>query len=165
MHKSDRGQISAEFVIITGFIFVLTCMIAFFIGGSNELIFAMAAAKNGADKGAIINSLAVYPEESFANYIENQTILLSPYSVKIVKIDYQIQGFSSLYNRRKIQLRIYAETTISNLKARNCIGDRINYYARKSISETFNTQNLSNSLFNPAFSDRYYFTTCDVQWI
>lgn len=63
-----------------------------------------------------------------------------------------------------MQLKIHASTPSIDPDDRGCVGDRINFYARKSISDVFNTQNLTNSLFNPAFSDRYVFTTADVVW-
>ncbi|MDP3066635.1 MAG: hypothetical protein Q8N08_07850 [Methanobacteriaceae archaeon] len=44
------------------------------------------------------------------------------------------------------------------------MGERINYYVRKGISETFQTEYLSNLAFNPVFSSKYYYTTADVAW-
>lgn len=45
------------------------------------------------------------------------------------------------------------------------LGDRINFYARKSVAESFSTSNQTNKLYNPVFSSRYVFTTADVKWI
>ena len=165
MYMGVKGQISAEFVMMVGFMLVVTCAVALFIGGINELTHAMAAARTGAGEGAVADSLAVYPDEAYSDYIKEHQRLLSPSSVKIVKIEYKNQGLNPLYNRTKIQLKIYASASSVKSADRDCIGERINFHARKSICETFNTQGLTNSFFNPAFSNKYVFTTCDVPWV
>lgn len=137
---------------------------AFSLGGVNEMDQAMAAARNGALEGALTGSLAIYPDESFSNYERQHPQLLNPSSVKIVKIDHKDQGFNPTYNRTKIQLKIHAVAPSIKLEDRGYMGDRINFYTRKSICEAFKTQDLTNSLYNPAFSDRYVFTTGDVEW-
>jgi uncharacterized protein (UPF0333 family) len=161
----EKGQISAEFIMIAGFMLAVSCAVALYIGDESELTHAMAAARSGASEGVIADSLAIYPDEAFSDYNWEHIRLISPSSVKIVKIDYKNQGFNTLYNRTKIQLRIYATGSSLNKTDQNCLGERLNYHARKSISEVFNTQNLTNSFFNPAFSHRYVFTTGDVQWV
>lgn len=160
-----NAQISAEFIMIAGFILIITCAVVYFIGEESELIHAMAAARSGATEGAIADSQAVYSDEAFSDYNKEHPRLLIPTNVKIVKIDYINQGFNPLYNRTKIQLRIYASGPSMSNSDKNCLGDRINFQARKSICETFNTQDLTNSFFNPAFSAKYVFTTGDVQWV
>ncbi len=165
MYIGVKGQISAEFIMMVGFMLVVTCAVALFIGEANELTQAMAAARTGAGEGAVADSLAVYSDEAFLNYTVDHTGLLSPSSVKIVKIEYKDQGLNPLYNRTKIQLKIYASAPSVKSADKDCIGERINFNARKSICETFNTQNLTNSFFNPAFSSKYVFTTSDVQWV
>lgn len=160
-----QGQISAEFIILTGFMLLVTFSIALSIAHETELTNAMAAARSGASEGIIADSLAVYPDKAYSDYTSEHPRLISPSGVKIVKISYLNQGFNPIYNRTKIQLRIYATCPSLNKSERNCLGDRINFHARRSICEVFNTQNLTNSLFNPAFSDNYVFTTGDVQWI
>lgn len=160
-----EGQISAEFIMLAGFMLVVSCSVALSIGNESELTHAMAAARSGAAVGVIADSVAVYPDEAYADYTKEHKRLISPSGVKIVKIDHINQGFNPLYNRTKIQLRIYATGSNMNKSDLNCLGDRINFHARRSICEVFNTQNLTNSFFNPAFSDKYVFTTGDVQWV
>lgn len=160
-----KGQISLEFILIVGFMLLLSCSVALFIGDDSELTHAMAAARSGASEGAIADSLAIYPDITFQNYMQEDTRLLSPSSVKIVKINYTNKGFNSSYNRTRIQLHIYATGTWMNGAERYRLGERINFYARKSICEVFNTQDLSNYYFNPAFSDKYVFTTAGVEWV
>lgn len=160
-----KGQISVEFILLMGFMLIVTCAVAAYIFEDSELTYAMGAARSGAVEGVIADSMAVYPEESFKSYQQEYPRLISPSGVKIVKIDYAEPEFNSTYNRTKIQLKIYATGTNLDNEEQYRLGSRINYYARKSICEVFNTQNLTNSAFNPAFSDNYYFTTAGVEWV
>ena len=161
----ENGQISAEFIMLTGFLLLATFSVALFIAHESELTQAMAAARSGASEGIIADSQAVYSDEAYSDYTIEHPKLISPSNVKIMKVDYVNQGYNPLYNRTKIQLRIYASGPPLNKTDLNCLGDRINFHVRKSICEVFNTKNLTNSFFNPAFSDKYVFTTGDVQWI
>jgi len=166
MNMGFRGQLTAEYVITAGFIFIIVYSMVFYIGDANELNQVMSAVRIGAAEGASADSMAIYPDETFKDYQKESPGLLNPSSVKIVKIDYKNLGFNLTYNKIKIQLQIYASApSVQDSKYKDCIGGRINFYARKSIAEAFQTQNLSNSVFNPVFSDRYVFTTRDVQWI
>lgn len=159
------GQISAEYMMIAGFMLIVSCSVALFISTDSELTHAMAAARSGATQGIITDSLAIYPDESYKNYEKEHFRLISTSGVKIVQIKYKNEGYQPLYNRTKIQLHIYATSTHMNSTDLNCLGDRINYNARRSICEVFNTKDLTNSFFNPAFSGKYVFTTADVDWI
>jgi hypothetical protein len=166
MLKEVKGQFTVEYILVMGFFFIIIGCLAYFTGEANELNQIMAAARSGAAEGSVVDSMAIYPQNAFSDYMQNHPRLLSPSSVRIVKIEYKNQGFNSTYNRTKIQLKIYASApSVTTNEDRNCLGDRLNYYARKSISETFKTQNLTNSIFNPAFSNRYLVTTGDVCWV
>lgn len=159
-----KGQISVEFILLMGFMLIVTCAVAAYIFEGSELTHVMAAVRSGASEGAIANSQAIYPDETFDEYRNEGIRLLSPSSVKIVKVTCVNKEFSDEYNRTKIQLRIYATGSHMSGAERYRSGSRISYYARKSICEVFQTENLTNSAFNPAFSDKYVITT-GVQWI
>lgn len=161
-----HGQLTIEFLMILGFSLIITIPLIMGISGSNELNQAMAASRAGALDGSLSDSLAVYPEDTFKDYEVEHLRLVNPSCVKIIKIDYINQGLSQAYNKTKIQLRIHASAPqVKDKTDRNCLGDRINFYARKKICESFHTENLTNSLFNPAFSNNYVFTTADVRWM
>ena len=161
----SKGQISIELILIIGFILIIVLGIASFLGEDTELNQAMAAARSGAINGANTDSLAIYPEEPFKNYTVEHQRLLSPSNVKIIKIDYTNQGFNEKYNKTKIQLRISASApSVTDISDRNVLGDRVNFYARKSICESFGTSSQTNEMFNPAFSNEYMITTVDVTW-
>lgn len=160
-----EGQTSAEFIMLMGFMLLVTCTVAHFIGEDSELTHAMAAARTGATEGVIADSVAVYPEDTFEKYMQEHRRLVSPSGVKIVKVGYKNEGFNAAYNRTKIQLQIYATGSRMNEEERYRLGQRINYYARRSICQVFNTENIDNTAFNPAFTNRYFFTTAGVEWI
>ena len=151
--------------MIAGFMLIVSCSVVIFIISDSEFTHAMAAARSGATQGIIADSLAIYPDESFKNYEKEHIRLINPSGVKIVQIKYVNEGYETKYNRTKIQLHIYATATHMNETDLNCLGERINYNARRSICEVFNTQNLTNSLYNPAFSYKYIFTTAQVDWL
>ncbi len=161
-----KGQISLELILLIGFIIVLILGIASFLGNDNELNQAMSAARSGATEGANTDSFAIYPEEAFKNYTAEHKRLLNPSSLKIIEINYTNQGFSEKYNKTKIQLKISASVpSVRDSSDRNALGDRVNFYARKSICESFSTSDQTNEMFNPAFSNKYVITTSDVTWV
>ncbi len=161
-----KGQISIEFVLIVAFALIIVFSVAPILGNDVELTQTMGAARNGAINGANVNSFAIYPDETFDIYSKENPRLLYPASVKIIEIDYKDYGFNATYNKTHIQLKITASSpSIKNLEDKNSMGDRINFYARKSICESSGTSNLTNKLFNPAITSRYVITTADVRWI
>ena len=161
-----KGQISIELILIIGFILLIILGIGSFIGTDNELNQAMSAARSGAIEGANTDSFAIYPEEAFKNYTTEHKRLLSTNNVKIIKINNANQGYNEKYNKTKIQLQISASApSVTDISDKNALGDRVNFYARKSICESFDTPYQTNEMFNPAFSNRYVFTTTDITWI
>lgn len=161
-----KGQVSIELILIIGFILLIILGIGSFIGTDNELNQAMSAARSGAIEGANADSFAIYPEEAFKNYTVEHKRLLGTNSVKIIKINYVNQGFNEKYNKTKIQFQISASApSVTDISDRNALGDRVNFYARKSICESFDASDQTNEMFNPAFSNRYVFTTTDVTWV
>lgn len=160
-----RGQVSIELVFLTGFIMVLVMGITSYLGEDVELNQAMAAARSGAIEGANVNSFAIYPEDAFDKYNKERPWFLNPANVKIIKVEYENRGFNATYNKTWIQLRITASCPTLKNHDKNPLGDRINYYTRKRISESFGTSDQTNIVYNPSFSNRYVFTTRDVKWI
>ena len=166
LKTENNGQISMEFILLIGISFILILSLATFLNNENELNIAMAAARNGAIEGANMDGVAIYPKSSFDDYSNNNQILTYPSSVKIIKIEKTNNGFHDVYNRTRIQLRVYASSPdLKTTSDKNSAGDRINYYVRKNIANSFKTENLSNNLYNPSFSTNYVFTTANVQWV
>lgn len=161
----SRAQISIEFMMIVAMIPLMVLLFGSFTSESSELTLAIAAARNGATQGANLDSLAFYPDQAFSIYTHKNQRLLLPSKIQILKVEYKNQGYNSVYQRTKIQIRVHAsDPTLKNQDDKNCMGERINYYVRKSISGSFKTDYMTNNAFNPVFSYRYYYTTADVKW-
>ena len=78
----------------------------------------------------------------------------------------KIEKGKDTLNKTRIQLKVYASCpNIQTLEEKESIGDRINYNMRKSIVKSFKNENITNKLYNPAFSDSYSFTTANVEWV
>ena len=167
MKIDEKGQITVELLLLISFALITTIMLANAIMDSNELNIAMASARNGAFEGISSSGLAIYPKESYDNYSKDpkKQSLMREKNINIVKISQTIKGKDN-FNRTRIQLKIYASSpNIKTKEEKESIGDRINYNVRKSITKSFKTENITNRLFNPAFSNKYSFTTANVVWI
>lgn len=166
IRKDNKGQISVELLLLISIIIIIIIGVSITLNNETELTKAMASARQGATEGSSINGLAIYPKESYDEYIsKNLDSMTHTKSIKIIKIDKKVQDKDAL-NKTRIQLKIYAHCQdIKTTNEKETAGDRINYNVRKSISTSFNTQNLSNALFNPAYTPHYSFTTANVQWV
>jgi len=166
-----QGQVSMELVFLTGFIIVLMMGITSYLGEDIELNQAMAAARSGAAESANINSFAIYPsgrrDDPFYRYYRETPWLLNPQSIEIVRVDYKNLGIHPRHNKTWIQFRVVASSPFMKRHpiGHDPLGDRINFYVRKSISESFGTSGQTNVFHNPSFSNRYVFTTRGVKWI
>ena len=158
----EKGQITVELLLLISFTLITAIILANVVFDTNELNVAMISARNGAFEGISSNGLAIYPKESYDNYSKDpkKQSLMRMKSIKIVKITQSIKGKDN-FNRTRIQLKIYA----SSPDVKTSVGDRINYNVRKSIANSFKTENITNKLFNPAFSNKYSFTTANVVWV
>lgn len=167
MKMDKKGQITVELLLLISFALIATIMLANIIMDSNELNMAMASARDGAFEGISSSGLAIYPKESYDNYSRDpkKQSLMREKNIKIVKIDQSIKGMDN-FNKTRIQLKIYASSpNVKTKEEKESVGDRINYNIRKSIANSFKTENMTNRLFNPAFSNKYSFTTANVVWI
>ncbi len=161
-----KGQLAIEYIFWLGLSFILILSMVNMAMDSDELNMAITAARSGAIEGANMNSFAVFPEKSFSEYENHKERINFPSSIRILKIDAINCGFNSSYQKTKIQLIAHVSAPgISKKTYKDCLGSRINYYMRRSISKVFETENITNSLYNPAFSPKYVFTTADVRWV
>ncbi|PKL69139.1 MAG: hypothetical protein CVV28_01795 [Methanobacteriales archaeon HGW-Methanobacteriales-1] len=162
----NHGNIAIEYMLIVGMAFIISLMVLNFINTEQELDNALGAARSGASEGINMNNFAIYPKETFNTYETEKPTLISPSSIKIVKIEAKNQGYNINYKKTKIQLKVFVSCTKPlNSNEKNSLGDRINFNIRKSISICFKNENLTNSFYNPAFSPKYVFTTADIKWI
>lgn len=166
MIANNKGQVSAEYLLLFGSFIVILMISLSFIASQNELTMAMSAARNGVNEGSLSSASAIYPSDTYAEYSRSDYELLIPSSVEIINISYTDMGYDSNFDKQKIQFKVYAHSS-KNLdkKELDSIGDRINYNLRKSIALTFESTKSTNKLFNPVFSHHYIFTTANVKWV
>ena len=167
MKMDKKGQITVELLLLISFTLITAIILANVALDTNELNVAMVSARNGAFEGVSSNGLAIYPKESYDNYSKDpkKQSLMRMKNIKIIKITQSIKGKDN-FNRTRIQLKIYASSQdVKTKEEKESVGDRINYNARKSIANSFQTENITNKLFNPAFSNKYSFTTANVVWV
>ena len=162
----NKGQISAELLLILGLLILVMMISLSFIASQNELTMAMTAARNGVNEGSLYTTGAIYPTDTYSDYSKQDTRLLIASSVEIVNISYVEEGYDSNYDKKKIQFKVYAHSSANlNKKELDSIGDRINYNLRKSVALTFESSKATNKLYNPVFSSHYVYTTANVKWI
>lgn len=167
MKLDKKGQITVELILIISFTLITIIIVSNLALEANELNIAIASARNGAFEGISSNGLAIYPKESYDTYSKDpkKVSLMKTKNIKIVKITQSIKG-KDKFNKTRIQLKVYASSPqIKTKEEKESAGDRINYHVRKSITNSFKTENITNRLFNPAFSNKYSFTTANVLWI
>lgn len=161
-----NGQLSAEFVMILGIVIVTSLIFGHACLEAIEINTCMALARNGVTEGSTLDSLAFYPSLTFEQYSKKYLRLKTCSKVVYVGTKWLNCGYDSRYKKIKILLQVRASIPYNMDKnERNCQGDRINYYVRKNICKAYKTENLTNIYYNPAFSDSYYFTTSEVEWV
>ena len=166
MIKENKGQASAELLLLLGVLVLIVMIGVSFIANENELTLAMSAARNGVNEGSLYASGAIYPSDTYKEYSTSDYLLLIPSGVEIVNISYNDMGYDSKFDKTRIQFKVYAHTSKDFDKEElDSIGDRINYNLRKSIANTFDSSKSTNKLYNPVFSPHYVFTTANVKWI
>ena len=162
----NRGQISGEFLLLSGVLILVLMISAVFIFSEQELNIAMSAARKGIDEGLISTSSAIYAKQSYDDYSQSKSNLMIPYSVEIVNVSYSEIGWDNNYDKEKIQFKVYAKCSRDfSKKELDSIGDRINYNLRKALAVSFNSTSSTNKLYNPVFSPHYVFTTANVKWV
>ena len=162
----NKGQLSAEYLLLAGVLIILVMLAIVFVASENELNTAMGAARNGVTEGIGTSSVAIYSKDSYNDYASSKSSLLHPYSVEIINITYSDLGRDNNYDKQKIQFKVYAKVSDKYSKSElDSIGDRINYNLRKSLAICFNSTSSTNKLYNPVFSPHYVFTTANIKWV
>lgn len=162
----NKGQTSAELLLLFGVLVLVLLISVSFIAYENELTMAMAAARNGVNEGSLSSAGAIYPADTYRDYSTSDYLMLVPSSVEIINISYTDMGYDSRFEKTRIQFKVYAHASKDfDKKELDSIGDRINYNLRKSIAMTFESSKSTNKLYNPVYSPHYIFTTANVKWI
>ena len=94
--NDEKGQISAEYLLLMGVLIIVLILSIIFVVGENELNIAMGAARNGVIEGIGTSSAALYPIDTYNEYSDSQSNLMQPYSVEVVNISYYELGMDNV---------------------------------------------------------------------
>jgi uncharacterized protein (UPF0333 family) len=155
---NNKGQITAEYMLLVGVIIIILITTINMSITQQEKNTIQASAQIGAQNGIDKNGYAMYYNDTFNNYQDNYPKLLTSTHIKIIQIK-MIEK-----DNKTIELQAYAHSDMTlTVQEKNHIGSRINYYIRRSITETFNKEK-QNEYYSPAESDNYIIKTRTVIW-
>ncbi|WP_455646004.1 class III signal peptide-containing protein [Methanosphaera sp.] len=154
---NNKGQLSVEYILLLGVIIIILISSVIMISNESEKNTILTAAQIGAQNGIDKNGYAMYYNDTFNNYQNNYQKLLTSTEIKLIKINLN-------ENNTIIELQVYAHTNSLTSQEKYIVGSRINYYIRRSISETFNST-PTNIYYDPAKSNKYTIKTKTVIWI
>ena len=154
---NNKGQITVEYILLLSIIItlILTTNIIIEQSEKNQIIMqAQIGAQIGVDK----NGYAIYYNDTFNNYYKNYPRLLTPTKIKITEINMYEMDNSTL----ELEVIAFSSETLTSSE-KYIIGSRINYYVRKTITESFDKEQTT-IYFDPALSDNYLIKTRNVKW-
>lgn len=156
---NNKGQISLEYILVVIVVMLISISTINVIMDENEKNIILEAAQIGAKEGSNKNLYAMYYNDTFAEYQQENLNLLTPTDIEILEIK------AKQTNDNTIKLKTTAHTSkILTNEEKSRMSSRINYYIRKSITETFN-QKTNDSFYTIANSNRYNIETEEVKWI
>lgn len=132
---NNEGQISVEYILVCTIIILLLISTANIVLLESEKNVMMDAAQRGALVGIDKNAYAMYYNDTFNNYQENYPKLLNPNNIELINITIENSD-----NFIKLQVYLHSNDYLTSSE-KYIIGSRVNYYIRKSISETLNLKN------------------------
>lgn len=155
---NNKGQITAEYILIVGVIIVILISMSHVLMLESEKNLILESAQTGAQIGIDKNAYAMYYNDTFNNYMINYPKLLYPTEIKVINI-------SIIENNDIISLEVVLHTNnyLTN-NQKEIVGSRVNYYIRKTISETFN-QESTDLYYEDCQSNNYKIDTKKVRWI
>ena len=154
----NKGQITAEYILIVGVIIVILTLTSQVLIIESEKNLILEYAQTGAQIGIDKNAYAMYYNDTFNNYMTNYPKLLYPTEIKVINISI-IENNSSI----SLQVFLHSNNYLSN-NQKEIVGSRVNYYIRKTISETFN-QDSTDLYYENCQSNNYKIETKKVKWI
>lgn len=154
---NNNGQITVEYILLISMIIIVIISIANNLQEETEKNTILNAAQIGAQIGVDKNGYAMYYNDTFNNYQQNYKRLLYPTEIKVINITLT-QSDKNIY----IQVYLHTNNDLTS-EERYIIGYRVNYYIRKTISETFN-QNMTYPYENLQ-SKRFKIMNNTVKWV
>ncbi|RAP53822.1 MAG: hypothetical protein BZ137_05500 [Methanosphaera sp. rholeuAM130] len=156
---NNRGQISLEYIIFSTVIIIMVISLSQAVLDENEKNMIITSARMGAQEGVDKNAYATYYNDTFNYYQSDYPRLLYPTDIDIVNISLN----ETSEKRLTINIAAHSNTKLSH-NQKYIISSRINYYARRSITNTFK-QKQNGLYYTPALSDNYEIECEDVKWV
>ena len=100
----------------------------------------------------------MYYNDTFNNYMLNYPKLLYPTEISVINISMMNNNSSII-----LQVFLHSDNYLTN-NQKEIVGSRVNYYIRKTISETFNQKN-SDLYYENCQTNNYKIETKKVKWI
>lgn len=154
---NNNGQITLEYILIMGIIIIIMMSTIQTLNTQSEKNIILAAAHTGAQIGVDKNSYAMYYNDTVNNYAINHPQLLYPIEIKIIKINMS-QEEEVIFLQAQLSSNNYL-----TLNQKEIISQRVNYYIRKTVAETFNQKN-ADLFYENVKSENYNIKTKKVRW-
>jgi uncharacterized protein (UPF0333 family) len=155
---NNEGQITVEYILLIAMIMLIVLLTASVLVKESEKNTILNSAQIGAQIGVDKNAYAMYYNDTFKEYEENYVKLLHPSELKVINIT-----MNEMNDTLRLKAYIHTNNYLTN-NERYIVGSRINYYIRKTVSETFNQEN--NDLFyNNLKSYNFKIETEEVGWV
>jgi len=155
---NNKGQIIVEYILIVVVIFLIIIPMTHVFLIESEKNIIIESAQIGAQIGIDKNAYAMYYNDTFNNYMDNYPRLLYPTEIKVINI-------SIIENENNITLQVFLHSNdyLTN-NQKEIVGSRVNYYIRKTISETFD-QKDTDLYYENCQSNNFKIETKKVKWI
>lgn len=155
---NNKGQIVAEYILVIGIIIVILITVSQILIEESEKNTILESAQIGAQIGIDKNAYAMYYNDTFNNYMLNYPKLLYPTEIRVINITMMDNNSSII-----LQVSLHSDNYLTN-NQKEIVGSRVNYYIRKTISETFNQKN-SDLYYENCQTNNYKIETKKVKWI
>lgn len=155
---NNKGQIVAEYILVIGIIIVILITMSQILIEESEKNTILESAQIGAQIGIDKNAYAMYYNDTFNNYMLNYPKLLYPTEIRVINITMMDNNSSII-----LQVSLHSDNYLTN-NQKEIVGSRVNYYIRKTISETFNQKN-SDLYYENCQTNNYKIETKKVKWI
>ncbi|MBE6494038.1 MAG: class III signal peptide-containing protein [Methanosphaera stadtmanae] len=155
---NNRGQLTVEYILLLGIILIIIITSTSMFINQSEKNQIMTQAQIGAQIGVDKNGYAIYYNDTFNNYMNNNPRLLTPTKIKITEIEMYETNTKTI----ELEVTAYSSDTLNN-NEKYIIGSRINYYIRKTITESFN-KTQTTLYYDPALTNNYIVKTRTVKW-
>ena len=155
---NTKGQITAEYILLLVVIFIVLISTSNIIQQESEKNIILTSAQIGAQIGVDKKGYAMYYNDTFNNYQNNYPKLLKTTEIKVIKINMYEQDKDII-----LEVVLHSNSYLTN-NEKYIVGSRVNYYVRKTISETFDLIS-TDTYYNQIHTENYKIETKIVKWV